>query len=60
MDDDSEAEKLSPLLITDERSTDLNLRMIVAEDSVDDSADDVSMRIFEAHSAFNGLFLFCF
>jgi hypothetical protein len=41
LDDDSEAEKLSPLLITDERSASLNLR---AEDSVDDT-DDVSGEI---------------
>lgn len=41
MDDDSEAEKLSPLLITDERSADLNLRVNSVEESVDDT-DDVS------------------
>lgn len=39
LDDDSEAEKLSPLLITDERSTELNLRMNGVEDSVDDTDD---------------------
>lgn len=35
MDDDSEAEKLSPLLITDERSISQN----VVEDSIDDTDD---------------------
>lgn len=45
MDDDSEAEKLSPLLITDERSPDLNLRTNVGENFVDDT-DDVRSLMF--------------
>lgn len=40
-DDDSEAEKLSPLLVTDDRSPDLNLRVSSVEDPADE-ADDVS------------------
>ena len=39
LDDDSEAEKLSPLLVTDEQSPELQLRMQNAEDSVDDTDD---------------------
>lgn len=46
MDDDSEAEKLSPLLVTDEGSPDLNLRMNVAEDSVDDTDDVRTVKAF--------------
>lgn len=39
LDDDSEAEKLSPLLVDGEGSTDMNLRMNSIEDSVVDPDD---------------------
>jgi hypothetical protein len=42
LDDDSEAEKLSPLLVTDDRSPDLNLRVNSVEDT-NAAEDEVSL-----------------
>ncbi|CRL07618.1 CLUMA_CG020583, isoform A [Clunio marinus] len=47
LDDDSEAEKLSPLLITDDRTSGKSLRVNAVEDSVDDTDEDKATMMTE-------------